>query len=158
MSWNGFSVLCENFWSLSHENLNLKELEKKMGLVLNDSKVKTWDGSKSKGKKKKDEAVEETGCWVKFSFGTCMPSRSKVDSAMTGTTISFGNSLLSFFFFGKFLSSNINFEMGIDFFCFGGGKSAEISKGLFNFVKGRFYVIKAKSFSNRFILKLYDFI
>ncbi|CAB4305456.1 unnamed protein product [Prunus armeniaca] len=60
-----------------------------MGLVLNDSKVKTWDGSKSKGKKKKDEAVEETGCWVKFSFGTCMPSRSKVDSAMTGTTISF---------------------------------------------------------------------
>ncbi|KAH0973319.1 hypothetical protein GBA52_025475 [Prunus armeniaca] len=53
VSWNGFSVLCENFWSLSHENLNLKELEKKMGLVLNDSKVKTWDGSKSKGRRRK---------------------------------------------------------------------------------------------------------
>ncbi|PRQ47525.1 hypothetical protein RchiOBHm_Chr2g0100621 [Rosa chinensis] len=61
-----------------------------MGLL----KVETWDGSKSKGrkkKKKKDEAVEETGCWIKFSFGICMPSsRSKVDSTMTGTTISFG--------------------------------------------------------------------
>ncbi|KAM5581468.1 serine/threonine-protein kinase PBL34-like [Rosa sericea] len=58
-----------------------------MGLL----KVETWDGSKSKGrKKKKDEAVGETGCWVKFSFGICMPSsRSKVDSTMTGTTISF---------------------------------------------------------------------
>lgn len=65
-------------------------------------------------KKKNDEAVEETGCWIKFSFGICMPSsRSKVDSTMTGTTISFGNLLLSlFFFFGKFLSSCINFKDG----------------------------------------------
>ncbi|PRQ40824.1 hypothetical protein RchiOBHm_Chr4g0440211 [Rosa chinensis] len=91
-----------------------------MGLL----KVETWDGSKSKGrkkkkkKKKKDEVVEETGCWIKFSFGICMPSsRSKVNSSMTGTTISFDNLLLSlFFFFGKFLSSCINFKDGVVLF------------------------------------------
>ena len=79
--------------SVCYGSLNLEELVK-MGLL----KVETWDGSKSRGRKKKDEAVEETGCWVKFSFGTCMPSsRSKVDSTMTGTTMSFGNLLQSLF-------------------------------------------------------------
>ncbi|KAM1006257.1 hypothetical protein ACFX11_003100 [Malus domestica] len=58
-----------------------------MGLVLNPSKVESWGkSSKSKGRKKKDEAVEEHGCWVKLRFGTCMPSRSKVNSSITGTS------------------------------------------------------------------------
>ncbi|KAB2613922.1 receptor-like protein kinase [Pyrus ussuriensis x Pyrus communis] len=61
-----------------------------MGLVLNPSKVESLDkSSKSKGRKKKDEAVEEPGCWVKLRFGTCMPSRSKVNSSITGTSVSY---------------------------------------------------------------------
>ncbi|KAH7532605.1 hypothetical protein FEM48_Zijuj04G0039300 [Ziziphus jujuba var. spinosa] len=58
-----------------------------MGLGPNAMKVETWDVSKS-GRKKNDEAVEETGCWVKFAFMGCMPSRSKVDNSMSGTTTS----------------------------------------------------------------------
>ncbi|XP_021905208.1 probable serine/threonine-protein kinase PIX7 isoform X2 [Carica papaya] len=41
-----------------------------------------------KGRKKKDGAEEEeSGCWVKLMFvGGCIPSRSKVDSSMSGAT------------------------------------------------------------------------
>ncbi|XP_022734273.1 probable serine/threonine-protein kinase PIX7 [Durio zibethinus] len=69
-----------------------------MGLGSEDGKVKSWDMCKSKGRKKKkknsekedldDEAVaEETGCWVKLRFiGSCIFSRSKVDSSVSGTS------------------------------------------------------------------------
>ncbi|OMO90286.1 hypothetical protein CCACVL1_07422 [Corchorus capsularis] len=69
-----------------------------MGLGFEDVKVKSWDTCKSKGRKKKkknsekedldDEAmVEETGCWVKLRFiGSCISSRSKVDSSVSGTS------------------------------------------------------------------------
>ncbi|KAM6573568.1 hypothetical protein CsatA_017648 [Cannabis sativa] len=70
-----------------------------MGLGPDASKVETWeDSSKSrvvvveKKKVKKNGEVEETGCWVRFSFRNCMPSRSKVDSFMSGTTASCGKS------------------------------------------------------------------
>lgn len=84
---------------MSYGSLNQKEFEK-MGLV----KVETWDASKSKRRGKKDEVVEETRCWVKFSFGICMPSsRSKVDTTMTGTTISFGKCYCPCFYFWQIL-------------------------------------------------------
>ncbi|XVF86002.1 hypothetical protein PTKIN_Ptkin17bG0165900 [Pterospermum kingtungense] len=70
-----------------------------MGLGFEEGKVRSWDMCKSKGRKKKkkinsekedldDEAVvEETGCWVKLRFiGTCISSRSKVDSSASGTS------------------------------------------------------------------------
>uniref|UniRef100_A0A5B7A2K6 non-specific serine/threonine protein kinase n=1 Tax=Davidia involucrata TaxID=16924 RepID=A0A5B7A2K6_DAVIN len=48
-------------------------------------KVESWDVGKSKGRKKKDGAVKETGCWSKWRFiGSCISSRSKVDSSISG--------------------------------------------------------------------------
>ena len=80
-----------------------------MGLGFEEGKVKSWDTCKSKGRKKKknsekedldDEAVvEETGCWVKLRFiGSCISSRSQVDSSVSGTSTHYGN-----FFFCKML-------------------------------------------------------
>ncbi|KAH9709380.1 putative serine/threonine-protein kinase PIX7 [Citrus sinensis] len=68
-----------------------------MGFDGENGKVKkaSWDSSKSKAKKKKKkvedevevEEEEETGCWVKFRFfGSCISSRSKVDSSVSGTS------------------------------------------------------------------------
>lgn len=46
----------------------------------------SWNVDKSKGKKKKDDEVEQTGCWVKLRFmGSCMSSRSKVDTSNSGS-------------------------------------------------------------------------
>ncbi|CAK9137082.1 unnamed protein product [Ilex paraguariensis] len=51
-------------------------------------KGESWDVGKSKGSKKKKKKgidVEETGCWIKFRFiGSCIYSRSKVDSSISG--------------------------------------------------------------------------
>ncbi|KAH7570157.1 hypothetical protein JRO89_XS05G0059700 [Xanthoceras sorbifolium] len=69
-----------------------------MGFDGENGKVKTsWDVCKSKGRKKKkkvedevEEEEEETGCWVKFRFiGSCISSRSKVDSSISGTSTHF---------------------------------------------------------------------
>lgn len=74
-----------------------------MGFDGENGKVKSsWDLSKSKTRKKKkkveDEVEEEgeTGCWVKLRFiGSCISSRSKVDSSVSGsgTSTHYGNSL-----------------------------------------------------------------
>ncbi|KAF2308685.1 hypothetical protein P3X46_032396 [Hevea brasiliensis] len=62
-----------------------------MGLGPDSIKVKNFE-DKSKSKKKKyegsrKEEEEESGCWAKFRLmGGCMPSRSKVDSSLSGTT------------------------------------------------------------------------
>ena len=71
-----------------------------MGLGGENGKVKTWEVGKSKGvKKKKKEVVEgkggvedeEIGCWVRLRFvGSCISSRSKVDSSISGTTTHYG--------------------------------------------------------------------
>lgn len=65
-----------------------------MGLAPNDSKLETWIEGKSKTasekkkKKKENELEEETGCWVKLKFiGSCIPSRSKVDSSLSGSKV-----------------------------------------------------------------------
>ncbi|EXB30116.1 putative receptor-like protein kinase [Morus notabilis] len=62
-----------------------------MGLRGSDStKLEAWKEMKKKMKKNKDVgSVDETGCWVKFSFRSCMPSRSKVDSFISGTSASY---------------------------------------------------------------------
>lgn len=69
----------------------------KMGFRGSESdvaKLKSWKEMKRKSEDKKknykDGSVEETGCWVKFSFRSCMPSRSKVESFMSGTSASYG--------------------------------------------------------------------
>lgn len=69
-----------------------------MALGPNAIKVETWDVSKS-GRKKNDGAMEETGCWVHFTFRGCMPSRSKVDNSMSGTSTSCCNFLRPYLFF-----------------------------------------------------------
>ncbi|KAH1031262.1 hypothetical protein J1N35_043436 [Gossypium stocksii] len=71
-----------------------------MGLGFQEGKVKSWDTCKSKERKKKknsekedlddEAAVEETGCWVKLRFiGSCISSRSKVDSSVSGTSTNY---------------------------------------------------------------------
>nr|KYP65821.1 hypothetical protein KK1_012089 [Cajanus cajan] len=71
-----------------------------MGLGAQNGKVvESWDVCKSKGRKKKkqgDEEVEgaEAGCWVRLRFiGSCISSRSKVDSSVSGsgTSTHYGN-------------------------------------------------------------------
>ncbi|XP_022776935.1 probable serine/threonine-protein kinase PIX7 isoform X1 [Durio zibethinus] len=81
----------------------VRRREKKMGLGSEEGKVKSSDMCKSKVRKKKkknsekegldDEAVvEETGCWVKLRFiGSCISSRSKVDSSVSGTSTRYDN-------------------------------------------------------------------
>ena len=69
-----------------------------MGLGAENGKVvEPLDVCKTKGKKKKkkeDGVVEEeeTGCWVRLRlFGSCISSRSKVDSSVSGTSTNCGN-------------------------------------------------------------------
>jgi len=62
--------------------------------------VESLDVCKSKGRKKKKkedgevEEKEETGCWFRLRFiGSCISSRSKVDSSVSGTSTNYGNPL-----------------------------------------------------------------
>lgn len=42
-------------------------------------------------RKKKDAMAEETGCWIKFiSMGSCISSRSKVDSSLSSGCSNYG--------------------------------------------------------------------
>ena len=55
--------------------------------------VESWDACKSKGRKKKKKGDEggapETGCWVRLRFiGSCISSRSKVDTSVSASGIS----------------------------------------------------------------------
>lgn len=79
-----------------------------MGFDGANGKVKSsyWDVRKSKGRKKKKEvedeveAGEETGCWLKLRFiGSCISSRSKVDSSVSGTSTHYGKSFSTWTFF-----------------------------------------------------------
>lgn len=68
-----------------------------MGLGPDAFNVGAWDVEKSKGRKKKDEENEMTGCWFKFRFiGSCMSSKSKVDGSMSGTSTQYGILLFCF--------------------------------------------------------------
>ena len=93
-----------------------------MGLGGENGKVETWEVGKSKGvkKKKKKEVVEakggvgeeEIGCWVRLRFlGSCISSRSKVDSSISGTTTHYGNFYFIFcenlVFLNRLLCSNL---------------------------------------------------
>lgn len=69
-----------------------------MGLKGDEVKVKRWDAGKAKGKNNKQPKKKgvtdggegessSTGCWVKLRFiGSCISSRSKVDSSVSGTS------------------------------------------------------------------------
>ncbi|KAL3582795.1 hypothetical protein D5086_017127 [Populus alba] len=60
-----------------------------MGLGSEEGKVKSsWDVCKSKERKKKEGT--KAGCWVKLRLvGSCISSRSKVDSSVSGTSSHF---------------------------------------------------------------------
>ncbi|KAI5572689.1 hypothetical protein BDE02_10G029800 [Populus trichocarpa] len=62
-----------------------------MRLGSEEGKVKSsWDVCKSKERKKKKKDGTEAGCWVKLRFiGSCISSRSKVDSSVSGTSTHF---------------------------------------------------------------------
>ncbi|VVA20143.1 PREDICTED: probable [Prunus dulcis] len=58
-----------------------------MGLGPDAFHAGAWNVGKSKGKKKKDDEDEMTGCWMKFRLmGGCVSSRTKVDSSTSGTS------------------------------------------------------------------------
>ncbi|XP_061948284.1 serine/threonine-protein kinase PBL34-like isoform X2 [Populus nigra] len=61
-------------------------MKMKMGLSPDSVKVKNSnEKSKSKKNKKNDKDEEDIGCWFKLRLlGSCMPSRSKVDSSLSG--------------------------------------------------------------------------
>ncbi|KAJ4707509.1 Kinase [Melia azedarach] len=73
-----------------------------MGLGPEPVKLKNWEVKNSgknnksrKVKKKKDggEEEDEIGCWVRFRFmESCLPSRSKVDNSMSGTSTNYADS------------------------------------------------------------------
>ncbi|KAH1200006.1 putative serine/threonine-protein kinase PIX7 [Glycine soja] len=59
----------------------------KMGFRNNAIQAGSLDVGKSKGRMQKDGAEKEIGCCVKFCFiGGCIPSRSKVDNSISGTS------------------------------------------------------------------------
>ena len=73
-----------------------------MEVIAEDGKVESREVRESKGKKKKqknnkeqiENLEEETGCWIALRiFGSCISSRSKVDSSISGTSINYGNDL-----------------------------------------------------------------
>lgn len=79
-----------------------------MGFDDANGKVKSsWDVSKSKVRKKKTKEIEDevdggedTGCWLKLRFlGSCISSRSKVDSSVSGTSTHYGKSFSTWTFF-----------------------------------------------------------
>ena len=100
-----------------------------MELGSEEGKVKSsWDVCKSKERnKKKKKDGTEAGCWVKLSFiRSCISSRSKVDSSVSGTSTHFGNSHFSVFFWVSplwitcFCSLRLSLWIGLIFFlvCF----------------------------------------
>ncbi|KAJ6959930.1 serine/threonine-protein kinase PIX7 isoform X2 [Populus alba x Populus x berolinensis] len=69
-------------------------MKMKMGLSPDSVKVKNSnEKSKSKKNKKNDKDEEDMGCWFKLRLlGSCMPSRSKVDSSLSGISTHYAQS------------------------------------------------------------------
>ena len=66
-------------------------VSKEMVLGPDSINVADWTVGKSKLKKKKDGEPEGSGCWVKFRFiGSCISSRTRVDSSTSGSSTQYG--------------------------------------------------------------------
>lgn len=64
-----------------------------MGLGPDAIQVGNWEVGNSKGRKKKDDEEEATGCWIKFRFmGSCMSARSKVESSVSSSSTQYAES------------------------------------------------------------------
>ncbi|KAM5581443.1 serine/threonine-protein kinase PBL34-like [Rosa sericea] len=64
-----------------------------MGVGPEALQVGSWNKGKSKGKQKVEEEDEIRGCWMKFRFmGSCMSSKSKVDSSTSGNSTQYEDS------------------------------------------------------------------
>ena len=77
-----------------------------MKMALNPDSVKVKNSNeRSKSKKNKknqgnDKDEEDRGCWFKLRLlGSCMPSRSKVDSSLSGTSTHYGKNLCFLYIF-----------------------------------------------------------
>jgi len=78
-----------------------------MGFGNNAIQAGSLDVGKSKVKMQKAGSEKEIGCCVKFCFiGSCMPSRSKVDTSISGTSANSGNFLSFFIPFSSLVSGN----------------------------------------------------
>ncbi|XP_010256402.1 PREDICTED: probable receptor-like protein kinase At5g15080 isoform X2 [Nelumbo nucifera] len=66
-----------------------------MGVGPDVIQAESWDVGKSKEKKKKEGKSEEPGCWIKFRLlvmSSCISSRSKVDTSISGTSTHYAES------------------------------------------------------------------
>lgn len=64
-----------------------------MGVGPDSIKTRVLNVDKLKENKKKDDEVQETGCWIKFRFfGRCISSRSKVESSISGSSTQYAES------------------------------------------------------------------
>lgn len=78
-----------------------------MGLGNNAIQAGSLDVGKSKVKMQKAGAEKEIGCCVKFCFiGSCIPSRSKVDTSISGTSANSGIFLFLFLRLSSLVSGN----------------------------------------------------
>lgn len=78
-----------------------------MGFGNNAIQAGSLDVGKSKVKMQKAGAEKEIGCCVKFCFiGSCIPSRSKVDTSISGTSANSGNFLSFFIRFSSLVPGN----------------------------------------------------
>lgn len=60
-----------------------------------EGEEKKSDNERKEVRVKEDDCatVGETGCWIKLKFfGSCLSSRSKVDTSICGTSTNYGNS------------------------------------------------------------------
>lgn len=74
------------------EKLKSRVFEEKMGVGPDSIKTRVLNVDKLKESKKKEDEVNETGCWIKFRFfGRCISSRSKVESSISGSSTQYGN-------------------------------------------------------------------
>ena len=95
-----------------------------MEVIAEDGKVVSRVVTESKGAKKQknnkeqvETVEEETGCWIALRiFRSCISSRSKVDSSISGTSINYGNHLCSCHILCSSLSGlNLRFIVFWDF-------------------------------------------
>ena len=94
-----WKLVCKSFWKMGFGNNNA-------------IKAGSLDVGKSKGRKKVDGVQKKRGWWPKFSFfGSCIPSRSKVVTSISGTSTH--NGKFSFPYPSSLVSGNISYLTSI---------------------------------------------
>lgn len=111
----GFWVVCEieGFRALE-EGMGVKGGEEKVeGLVGGGTGKSKVVGRKKGVESDDDDVAEGTGCWIKLRFmGSCISSKSKVDTSVSGPATTYGNFTLFCFCFLQFLLRNFSILFG----------------------------------------------